>query len=1638
MSILKKPYEISVYEDIWDEELEKFKEQKLITIGSHNMTYKGKAIEPILTRNANGSKTFSFKIYRYFYDETRGRVENPFYSYLISERKVKLHYNNKWYDFIIKNINEDSSNYQYTYELEDALVHELSKNGFGVTFDQELSNNSGTATYLATKALEETDWCVKDSEVFVQTVEEDLVYLQLRLNPKETFTCKKIYDQTDLKLGVDEKDFEFSTSSMEPDLYDSNGQAVYNIFGFYSCCKNEPYRFQFIYLGNEKPAKNPENRVLTNKNCQYYIDLPNLQYIKSDLESYQFTLPQSKEGKWYFNAVSAPSDLTSNKRDYTVSALYRGARYGYAQQAKYIKELERYVNIYKDNDNIEWYGYEENEYVSPEFVINYITNPKFESTSGWVAGSFDKEIKSPKIEAVLGAFSDKKFVSFVDGLGKENTLDIDKLSPYLKVSLSGEQGQVLFNTGPTDNRGNIEYFNIGEEWAFKLDVRNISGEKVFVFQPRLLIYDRDENGNWRPRTDNQLEYDLVQKGEYFYFTINKNPYKDIQQFTKYCKIRLALVPTVASETVYYIEKALFFKVTRDENNEVILPIEDSVNLEEIEKSVIVHHYYYFLKEELEGTNKEDFAPSISLLSPDYDRFKPVFNTGAEKVRSITAKESNYFNILQSISETFGGWVLLGATRDENGAILTKTVSLKNYLGTTNYAKVQYGVNLKNIQRTFESKNIVTKLLVKQNSNQLAQNGFCTIARAGANPTGESYVYDFQYYLNQGLLNAEEFIDLLYNREGEEWGDAELGIEGNINGYFPRLREINNSLTELSEQASGLTTDIIKLRADLETAKQLYLSAEEQLQITSENFYALTDLKIEDLLKNTVYFSLNNSPFKKYETGDTDAAGCIYVSYYGEKVKCSINIEDYSNIPSTLTVKIIKKDKYSDKAITGKVYIRPFVNGIEGPLIKQSFSLSETDMETTVSLVLSSVDISRSDVKNYVYEYQEYQKAYNDNNAKILDLIGKEEYEKFTGKTINVNSIGRLTTKEQAYNNIQEEYQRLVNKKSALNKLFYTKYSRFIQEGTWISEEYIDDDKYYHDACSVMYNSCYPKVSYTINLMELSSIPEYELFEFDIGDKTWVVDREFFGNDGEMEIIVTQKQENLDEPDKSTIQVQNFKNQFQDLFQKITATVQQAQYSQGSYEKAVALAEASNSTKMEFLSGALSEASAKISAAGQQSVKWGVEGITVTDIAKPTDSIRMVGGAIMLSKQDPITGEQKWSLGMTADGISANKITAGTLNAGEICIMNGKDPLFRWDAFGISAFDFQHSEYDGTSSITNVNPEKFVRFDKHGIYGVDQEGVSGLTWKPNNIEEIDQLATFALTWEGLKVTGEDGTVARMGKLGNNIFRISKNTEDGEEDYLTFSTDGKLTVGGWSVDQDGLVSYKEAPAQRTYSLRARAIEPAEEMEKIPAVYFVAEPRSESIEDWVTGETVDKIDSIMLKAGDNFMVSQDGTLYAKSGHIGPFKMGQVESDEYTYDAEKKLQWYVLSAHGKDSSGSAQSSAVAEIILQKSLFNGETKTEERFSSITHDQIKVVNKDSIKSTQLSSNLTERSLYFYSNSEVLATYGSESMQVQNIIINEDGLFLTNTIRIWVDSDDNIRIGTGDNSDPYLYKKSQKE
>jgi hypothetical protein len=139
---MKDKYEISLWEDYPDttsDEVPFLNEQKLCVIGSDTMTSKIRAIEPTMINNVNGTNTFSFKMRYTYTDEITGeKIQNPFLSLLINERKVKVLWKDKWYDMLIKNLDEDSTGKTITYTCEDVFITELSKNGYNLEFSGDL------------------------------------------------------------------------------------------------------------------------------------------------------------------------------------------------------------------------------------------------------------------------------------------------------------------------------------------------------------------------------------------------------------------------------------------------------------------------------------------------------------------------------------------------------------------------------------------------------------------------------------------------------------------------------------------------------------------------------------------------------------------------------------------------------------------------------------------------------------------------------------------------------------------------------------------------------------------------------------------------------------------------------------------------------------------------------------------------------------------------------------------------------------------------------------------------------------------------------------------------------------------------------------------------------------------------------------------------------------------------------------------------------------------------------------------------------------------------------------------------------------------------------------------------------------
>lgn len=1411
MSILRKPYEISVWDDVWNSESNKFVEKRIGIIGTNLMTTQNRALEPRLTRNINGTKKFSFKMYRRYKDSITGEeVINPYTEWLVSERKIKLKYGtitvlqedgtaqekDAWYDFIVKNIVEDSKTYLYTYELEDANVQELSKNGFGVILDADLENNTGTARELAETVLNETDWKVR-SHKFVQTIEDELVYLKIsssefNTNYVSTGCFEKVFDQTDYLSGITH-----SKSVL------SNLKDEIVVLAFYTSCKDRPHRFQFILLGqgtaknyNKGVVSRDGQRFITVENCQYFLTI-------NDIKDYEevdgFYLPK---GWSLVKNETQRGAVDKTQYDTLISHLYRGKRYGFSQQTKYIPLLDKYCKKYikseEDGTEAEYWGYTEHSYISPILLQDVIANSDFKSTAGWTGTHTGKNSNRATIETVYGRFAaDKKFHSISEDLKSNKFNDnIGNYKAYLKVvfpASNSEGPSLLINDGFYENRTLIKNIEKGEKWNLVMDWLDEGGSSInnFEYALREVKYDPENDNyeidtawtNWVKTTNNKLKLTIIQ---------DKIP---DAEFAKK-KIKLVTKYTSNTELVCYLTKASLYKDVQDSSGKNMQPGELDT------KGIVLTEYKYIKADSLEGATDIKKLVVYSADELNYKTYQPVYIDGAEKVRMVTIKESNYFNILQQIGETFEAWVDLQIERDKDGAVTNKFVWLKGYagVGEINNACFRYGVNLEGIQRTHESKELVTKLIVKDNSNELAEDGYCSIAKASANLTKENYIYNFEYFHSNGMLDAKDYVDSLYYDVNSKTGVRQAGYDIAIDGKYPDI--------------------------DTETPQNLqnYFN---RINIINSQMRALIDTRV---LLQTEYSSLVAQKVTQEELAEA----------------ANNSIEDVQ---------------------------KKFVDLV-------GFSIDE--------LPKDGIDFTNSQIQDYLGEYAEYVTQLNNAREKLDGSTGLIEAEK-----AKKSEITALLTQEKLWR----------KRKAKLNQLFYSKYCRFIQEGTWISEDYVDDNKYYADAQSVMYNSCYPQVVYSINVVSLAGLPGYELFDFEVGDKTRAEDPKFFGSDSKIEVVVSEMTEALDDPSQNKITVQNFKSHYQDLFQKITATVQQTQYSTGSYEKAVALTEANASIKRQFLETALNDFGTKLNVAGQTTVTQDEHGITLTD-SSTLDSMRLIGGAILMSKVDSKTGERSWKTGLTPEGIAADWIGAGIIDANEVRIMNKKDPLFRWDSYGLTAFwaDWKKAGSD-IITIDKADPKQFVRFDKFGIYGISSKSnLDGRTWKPSIEEDITKAATFSLTWKGLKVSGgvirdDSGNhevVALLGKQKDYIMRVIRklegNADDNtaNEDIFTINPNGDVDiagnlragyVGGWEIKQtsnnngiyEGSLTYGDLGKANSFHMYSNGCLTTDA--STSNTYF--------------GQSDNK--TWALGIGENFGVTTNGAIHATAGIFGPLQIYQ-----------------------------------------------------------------------------------------------------------------------------------------------------
>ena len=1377
MGISKIPHEISVWEDRltivdFDEKeydgreiipsdikimTSYFKEIKLCSIGSDEMNSPIAAYNKELKQEATGMNTLTFTISGKYYDEeTNELLDNPYLPYLTNERKIKLkYYQNeevKWMDFLIKGIQEDSNNYSYTYTATDLFINELSKTGYNLEFSTELQNNQGTITDLGNKVLEGTDWKISEDSEIIQQLQEEALY-ELKLT-------KNIYAfdiKTDAQVEI------------------KQGEIIY---AFYSSVINEENNFfQFIY----------------NKSNEYLTDDRRVIY---DADSYYILLA---EGEKY-----------SNFSDYIkYTSKYRGERLVRSQMVAYDPILEKHVKVYKDDNNNKVYGYTKDEYLTENMVQSYITNGvNYISNSGWKQQQ-DKIIQ-------LGFFPEYTPGDYWEDVERKTTLKYEQ-----------DSKNVLFNSGFKDNLSQIGEITKESKFIFRTQCFLKEGGELVApqntcFKIALKSYQLSSEGGFSDGIDEQIIFEgrtadstkLDPEG-YFITRValtSKLQLSEEQLKNKNFGFFITVIDQygIPKEGTYYFQDVQLFKYMLDSDSRVCLPGGKTINLndvnEEIKDSLIsyskTNHYYYYPNR---ASSKEEVK---YIYIGEENKYSPLYNQNFEKIRSITEKESNRFNILQNLSETFECWCCIDVKHKDTGEIMLgkdyehyiidagtsktitdqedpqiissnvlsdqgdkikslsatpnelykqqKFITFKRETGRKNCAGIKYGINLKNIKRNQESDEMVTKLIVKSNNNEFAQGGGCNISRAKENPSGENFILNFDYYLNQGLLNYDNFYNDLYSLSSEEgWM-----------GYYTTLKLLNKEIEELGGAINELS----------------------QQEIIYDSEHTALFLEFEAVSKN----------LKEKE------------EYFQE-----LTNYNFDNIPRS-------SSWFKEKKI---------------------IALSE--------------EIVRLRTK-----------------AKLLETQEKQKLEK-------------LQEIQQKISEKEDEFQSKISQKKKKISLFEKRYSRFIQEGAWSSEDYIDDNLYYLDAESVLYNSSHPKISYDIDTVEISTLEGYENYNFDIRDITYIEDPEFFGwveKDGEKTpykepVVITEIVTYFDEPDKGKIRIQNYKSKFEDLFQRLTATTQKLEFQAGAYQRAANIITPEGYIQSKFLQDALAHNSAIVQNAKNQSVVWDDKGITTINTLNPAEVVRITSGGFFLSDD----GGENWITGVTGKGINARTITTGHLDTQLITITNSDQTSFRWDNTGINAY----YKKDG-----NYNNKTFVRFDQFGLYGVkDLENSEILTSE----ESVWRNAEFALTWKGfmLKAKDKNGYVSIdsehdfgvYNSENEQLIQIGRLDIDDDKNYgiliygekdnsglrtpIFKATQDDFQVGGWKVNGEGFHSMSNDNKFSLYT------------DRLKNSYTLFNGLENPI-DVITR------DDWAIVVGNQFGISYNGELYSNNAHI----IGNIEA--------------------------------------------------------------------------------------------------------------------------------------------------
>jgi hypothetical protein len=290
-----------------------------------------------------------------------------------------------------------------------------------------------------------------------------------------------------------------------------------------------------------------------------------------------------------------------------------------------------------DKQGRQAYGYKKAVYSAPILINNLIPNSdNLETKDGWMSTNRKGPIS---VEKVYGRFDTQTgtFVHAKDEIFNQSPeASVANYNLFIKVEAPSTETHMSFlSTAPTDNRSGID-LSVNSTYVLKGEIYDATG----TLCPMRTFGDwsleegtTDTDGQYSKVSTPFVEFE-TEVGEDIYFNLTKNNYT-AASFKK--NSQLKLVCEAKTSGTYYLKDFMLFEEHRNENGKLIEP--GVVG----EDNVVSTKTVYFTMSN--SSNTLDTEEKDLVTTTMKEPCSPVYYSSAEKIHSVSVKESNYFNIL---------------------------------------------------------------------------------------------------------------------------------------------------------------------------------------------------------------------------------------------------------------------------------------------------------------------------------------------------------------------------------------------------------------------------------------------------------------------------------------------------------------------------------------------------------------------------------------------------------------------------------------------------------------------------------------------------------------------------------------------------------------------------------------------------------------------------------------------------------------------------------------------------------------------------------------------------------------------------------------------------------------------------------